>query len=77
MVFNEIPGKEHWWWDTVQTNGKSSGKIQNNGVDGGVMFDKEVRAFLKGHINDNIPELPAKFEITCFNPATFRGRGGT
>lgn len=40
------------------------------------MFDKEVRAFIKAHIQDNVPELPTTFEITCFNPASFLGRGG-
>jgi len=59
LTFNELPGKDHWWWDTASTN------------DGGVMFDKEVRNFLKKGIRDSVPKLPKEFEIVCFNPGTF------
>jgi predicted esterase len=24
ITFSEIRGKEHWWWDTVQTNGTTN-----------------------------------------------------
>eukprot|EP00051_Salpingoeca_urceolata_P014544 m.185404 g.185404 ORF g.185404 m.185404 type:complete len:998 (+) comp18116_c0_seq7:2010-5003(+) len=58
----EIKGKEHWWWDTHETN------------DGGAVFDNDVREFLTSH--DQMPPCPTSFTLTVHNPASFGGRGG-
>ncbi len=52
------------WWDTYKTN------------DGGVVFDQDLRSFYKEHHKSAVPNLPNEFVITCYNPATFHGRGG-
>jgi hypothetical protein len=46
-------------------------------LDGGVVFDKDVRTFFKDHLTDTVPVLPQSFTLSIFNPATFKGRGGT
>lgn len=35
VEYQEIPGKEHWWWDTVKEN------------DGGVSNDEKIRKFIR------------------------------
>lgn len=37
MTYSEIADKEHWWWDTYETN------------DGGVVNDPVIRSFAIGH----------------------------
>lgn len=37
VTFDEIPKKEHWWWDTYKTN------------DGGVTNDPVIRGFAIEH----------------------------
>lgn len=37
VTYEEIPGKEHWWWDTYKTN------------DGGVTNDPLIRGFSIKH----------------------------
>lgn len=49
------------WWDTKTTN------------DGGVVFDAEIRKFIKSHVTDTVPPSPATFTVTTYNPATFNG----
>ncbi|XP_041353509.1 uncharacterized secreted protein ARB_06907-like isoform X2 [Gigantopelta aegis] len=39
VSYSEIKGKEHWWWDTRETN------------DGGAVNDKEIRDFMARHLN--------------------------
>lgn len=38
----ELPGKEHWWWDTVKTS------------DGGTMFDQEIRKVGCGGVKPHV-----------------------
>ncbi|XP_070577207.1 uncharacterized protein [Ptychodera flava] len=37
VSYDELPGKEHWWWDTWETN------------DGGAVNDKQLRDFVGKH----------------------------
>lgn len=37
VTYSEIADKEHWWWDTYETN------------DGGVVNDPVIRSFVIGH----------------------------
>ena len=37
VTLTEVPGKEHWWWDTYTTN------------DGGIVNDRDMRKFLLKH----------------------------
>jgi hypothetical protein len=67
LEYSEVPGKEHWWWDTDQPN------------DGGVVFDAAVRKFLTEHLHRPRPasvELAAASEVVCYNPATTSTVGG-
>jgi menaquinone-dependent protoporphyrinogen IX oxidase len=63
VTLDELPDKEHWWWDSHKAN------------DGGVMFDKTVRDFLKKH-SEPLPLPGALFTVSSSNPAAFFGRGG-
>lgn len=59
----------HWWWNTKTTN------------DGGVVFDLELRRFLKRAASlPTPPPLPTGgrngLTVRCINPATAEGRGG-
>ena len=63
VTLDELPGKQHWWWDSDQTN------------DGGVMFDKTVRTFLSKHAVP-LPLPSTAFTVTSLNPAAFFGKGG-
>lgn len=40
VSYDEIAGKEHWWWDTYSTN------------DGGVTNDPVIRGFAIKHAED-------------------------
>lgn len=65
LFINHYYRKDHWWWDTVNTN------------DGGVVFDEEVRNFFNLF---NLPHVPnfvdSNLEVVSLNPSTFWGRGG-
>eukprot|EP01097_Dermamoeba_algensis_P008006 TRINITY_DN5184_c0_g1_i1.p1 TRINITY_DN5184_c0_g1~~TRINITY_DN5184_c0_g1_i1.p1 ORF type:complete len:451 (+),score=128.00 TRINITY_DN5184_c0_g1_i1:154-1506(+) len=63
LTFDELSGKDHWWWDTSKAN------------DGGVMFDPKVRSFFKTRLN-KIPQAKEVYTITSYNPATFFGKAG-
>lgn len=43
VTYDEIPNKEHWWWDTYKTN------------DGGVTNDPVIRGFAIKHAQS--PEI--------------------
>ncbi|KAK3593447.1 hypothetical protein CHS0354_020212 [Potamilus streckersoni] len=85
--YNELEGKEHWWWDTNERN------------DGGVSNDKKIRKFIdrytkgyfdpasylkcnddKGHCeakqDESILEMPKTFLLTTYNPALSEGLHG-
>ncbi|KAK3259660.1 hypothetical protein CYMTET_31351 [Cymbomonas tetramitiformis] len=74
LVWSELAGKQHWWWDSKETN------------DGGAVFDRAVRNFYKAavdapvqadcHLGGHCREVPEEFQITSLNPATHHGRGG-
>ncbi|ESO96501.1 hypothetical protein LOTGIDRAFT_159918 [Lottia gigantea] len=41
VQYTELPGKEHWWWDTSKTN------------DGGAVNDEPIRDFVTKHLLTN------------------------
>ena len=57
-VYDEVPGKEHWWWDTKHSN------------DGGVVFDKTMRAFFTKHLAPRPDPSPTHdaFDVVSLNP---------
>ncbi|KAL3875128.1 hypothetical protein ACJMK2_038060 [Sinanodonta woodiana] len=88
--YTEVEGKEHWWWDTEETN------------DGGVSNDKQIREFIDRHtrkyfdsdsplkcdddkglcearqdesILDRV-DMPKIFLLTTYNPAIGEGLHG-
>jgi dienelactone hydrolase len=67
VVYDEVQGKEHWWWDTDYSN------------DGGVLNDPKARHWYDSMIGDGhqgLPALPSEFVLTVLNPAGSHGRGG-
>ena len=69
VAFTEVPGKEHWWWDTNSPN------------DGGVLFDTYMREFYGRQLGSamQVPRLKPKamsFTVVSLNPATFHGVNG-
>ncbi|OWF46589.1 uncharacterized secreted protein ARB_06907-like [Mizuhopecten yessoensis] len=78
--YTELPDKEHWWWDTWETN------------DGGVVNDRQLREFTDSitqtdascdsegcdRAKDNKYTLKReeKFIYTCYNPALGEGLNG-
>ena len=67
VTYDEVPGKSHWWWDTIYPN------------DGGVMNDKKMRLFYQSIIKDGLqppPQFPQKIVYVVLNPANSQGRGG-
>jgi len=89
LVLEEVPAKEHWWWDTREPN------------DGGVVNDASMRSFYEAHrgrlsaaaaqgrgegVYKEPPSaaaaaatstLPDDFVVLCANPRThWSGRGG-
>ncbi|XP_060576275.1 uncharacterized protein LOC132733629 [Ruditapes philippinarum] len=86
--YTEVTGKEHWWWDTVETN------------DGGAVNDKYLRDFVNGHIEsylskseetgfctaetcdspsssgDQYKYQSVSFRLVCYNPALGEGMYG-
>lgn len=63
VTLTEVPGKEHWWWDT---------KVPN---DGGVVNDEQMRHFFKGCFAQ--PRLlPKSWRLVLYNPATTSSKGG-
>ena len=67
VEYQELVGKEHWWWDTEAPN------------DGGVNNDPTVRAFLAARVEGGRgahPPLPQAYEVSSHNPATQPGGRG-
>ena len=67
VIYDEVKGKSHWFWDTLYPN------------DGGVMNDEKMRQFYKSIIQDGLqplPRFPQKIIHTVSNPASSEGRGG-
>ncbi|CAE8691920.1 unnamed protein product [Polarella glacialis] len=69
LSYVELPGKEHWWWDSRRPN------------DGGAMHDAEMRNFSEHHLARRVGEAgccepPEVFEAVAFSPSSFHGRGG-
>ncbi|XP_060070908.1 uncharacterized protein LOC132550832 [Ylistrum balloti] len=79
--YTELPGKEHWWWDTWETN------------DGGVVNDRQLREFTDSitKLDDSCnsdgcdrskdnkytrKENEGKFVFTSYNPALGEGLNG-
>ncbi|KAK3251372.1 hypothetical protein CYMTET_39286 [Cymbomonas tetramitiformis] len=61
----EVPEKEHWWWDSQESN------------DGGVVNDAQLRDFFARHMQAPKPLTPpTAFSLTVFNPAASEGKGG-
>ena len=48
VTYSELPGKEHWWWDTFATN------------DGGVVNDPVIRQFAIDHARGSKSVAPGK-----------------
>ena len=55
--FDEIPGKEHWWWDTKSDN------------DGGAVNDGPIRDFFAAAAASPAPTPLSSFVLTVLNPA--------
>jgi len=64
VKLSELPGKNHWWWDTDATN------------DGGTMFDPEMRSFIDKALWSHPRGWKETFEVVTPNPAATHGRGG-
>ena len=65
LCLEQVPGKEHWWWDTVATN------------DGGCVNDAEMRRFYARQLaRRSVPPPPEDLTVVSLNPATFTGRAG-
>ncbi len=65
VTYEEVGNKEHWWWDSENTN------------DGGVMNDPKMRALYRSMARSSIPSLPNNgYRVISFNPSTFEGKGG-
>ena len=73
VEFQEVQGKEHWWWDTRETN------------DGGTMNDDTVRSFVQRCLqalaqrpsqHPHLAPVPANWTVYSANPAVLQGRGG-
>eukprot|EP01062_Namystynia_karyoxenos_P032040 TRINITY_DN23691_c0_g1_i1.p1 TRINITY_DN23691_c0_g1~~TRINITY_DN23691_c0_g1_i1.p1 ORF type:complete len:905 (+),score=243.45 TRINITY_DN23691_c0_g1_i1:70-2715(+) len=62
--FRELKGKEHWWWDTEETN------------DGGVMNDKQMRKFWGRALQGPAAVPRPCFSFSCHNAASCGWRGG-
>lgn len=77
--YTELPNKEHWWWDTWETN------------DGGVVNDRQLREFTNritevdgscgsdgcdGTTENRYSGKDEKFVFTCYNPALGEGLNG-
>ena len=79
--YSELPGKDHWWWDTATDS------------DGGALNDDQMRSFFAAAIGARpgrrtpLPRLPMRgedddggggggFLLTVRNPGAFLGRGG-
>ncbi|XP_033736186.1 LOW QUALITY PROTEIN: uncharacterized secreted protein ARB_06907-like [Pecten maximus] len=77
--YTELPDKEHWWWDTWETN------------DGGVVNDQQLREFtdnitkVDGSCDGDGCDISTenkyrrkeeKFVFTCYNPALGEGLNG-
>lgn len=64
----ELTGKEHWWWDTYETN------------DGGAMDDKQLRSFFKRSVSFGMhgaTYIPgSRVRFSCANLAGCGSRGG-
>ena len=68
-AYIELPGKQHWWWDTERAN------------DGGAMNDDQMRAAFAraagaANARPELPPIPPEYTLTASNPASFAGRGG-
>ena len=66
---SELPGKEHWWWDTSRPN------------DGGALNDEEMRSFfasVAGEANTRpaLPAMPDGFVLMAHGVGAYEGRGG-
>ena len=64
VTYDEMPGKSHWWWDTIYPN------------DGGVMNDKKMRLFYQSIIKDGLqppPKFPQKVVYVCFKSCQLTG----
>lgn len=59
----ELAGKDHWWWDTYETN------------DGGAMDDKQLRAFFKRSLSSGAVGLDS-LRFRCANLAGCGSRAG-
>ena len=66
----ELPGKEHWWWDTHRPN------------DGGAMNDDEMRRFFNTTwrgppgARPPLPSLPEGYLLVAHSVGPFEGRNG-
>lgn len=66
----ELPGKEHWWWDTHRPN------------DGGAMNDDEMRRFFNTTwrgppgARPPLPSLPEGYLLVAHSVGSFEGRNG-
>ena len=66
-TYEELQGKEHWWWDT---------KFEN---DGGVLNDPTMRQFyqrchsLSQDLSNNINENLSSFRLTVINVGAHTG----
>ena len=61
----ELAGKEHWWWDTYETN------------DGGALDDKQLRAFFKRALSSGKSVTPGSLiRFSCANLAGCGSRAG-
>ena len=63
FVFEELEGKEHWWWDTHKSN------------DGGAVNDPPLRKFFAAAMQAP-PQTPADFVLTVINPAAVGSKRG-
>ena len=64
MTQAEVPAKEHWWWDTEETN------------DGGAVFDRRLRLFFEDNLKQRAPRIPHSFTLTVYNPASMGPKVG-
>eukprot|EP00929_Paragymnodinium_shiwhaense_P102151 TRINITY_DN65337_c0_g1_i1.p1 TRINITY_DN65337_c0_g1~~TRINITY_DN65337_c0_g1_i1.p1 ORF type:complete len:939 (+),score=30.74 TRINITY_DN65337_c0_g1_i1:59-2875(+) len=62
----EVPGKEHWWWDT---------KVSN---DGGAVNDEQMRSFYQTCHDREVgaASLQPKWSLVVLNPVTSGCKGG-
>nr|XP_006825285.1 PREDICTED: uncharacterized protein LOC102809823 [Saccoglossus kowalevskii] len=53
VTYDELAGKEHWWWDTWETN------------DGGAVNDKSLRDFIVKHTSNLLIKSPGMTNEQC------------